>query len=28
MIPDWRAAVDNALTMLRPNGVLGVVDFH
>jgi S-adenosylmethionine-diacylgycerolhomoserine-N-methlytransferase len=28
MIPDWRAAVDNALAMLRPGGVLGVVDFH
>ncbi len=28
MIPDWRAAVDNALAMLRPGGMLGVVDFH
>lgn len=28
MIPDWRAAIDNALTILRPGGVLGVVDFH
>ncbi len=28
MIPDWFAAVDNALTMLRPGGVLGVVDFY
>jgi S-adenosylmethionine-diacylgycerolhomoserine-N-methlytransferase len=28
MIPDWRAAVDNALAMLRPGGVLGVVDFY
>ncbi len=28
MIPDWRAAVDNALAMLRPGGILGVVDFH
>ncbi len=28
MIPDWRAAVDNALAMLRPGGLLGVVDFH
>ena len=28
MIPDWRAAVDNALLMLRPGGVLGVVDFY
>ena len=28
MIPDWFAAVDNALAMLRPGGVLAVVDFH
>jgi len=28
MIPDWRAALDNALAMLAPDGVLGVVDFH
>lgn len=28
MIPDWRAAIDNALAMLRPGGVLGVVDFY
>jgi S-adenosylmethionine-diacylgycerolhomoserine-N-methlytransferase len=28
MIPDWRAAIDNALTMLRPQGILGVVDFY
>jgi len=28
MIPDWRAAIDNALGMLRSDGVLGVVDFH
>lgn len=28
MIPDWRAAVDNALAMLRPGGLLGAVDFH
>ena len=27
MIPDWQAAVDNALAMLRPGGRLGVVDF-
>lgn len=27
MIPNWRVAVDNALRMLRPGGVLGVVDF-
>ncbi|AOU98780.1 methyltransferase type 12 [Acidihalobacter yilgarnensis] len=28
MIPDWYEAVDNALEMLRPGGVLGVVDFY
>ncbi len=28
MIPDWRAAVDNALGMLRPGGQLGAVDFY
>jgi S-adenosylmethionine-diacylgycerolhomoserine-N-methlytransferase len=28
MIPDWALAVDNAIAMLRPGGVLGVVDFH
>jgi S-adenosylmethionine-diacylgycerolhomoserine-N-methlytransferase len=28
MIPEWRAAVDNALAMLRPGGVLGIVDFY
>lgn len=28
MIPDWRAAVDNAIAMLAEDGVLGVVDFH
>lgn len=28
MIPNWRAAVDNAIDMLRPGGVLGVVDFY
>lgn len=28
MIPDWRAAIDNAIAMLKPGGVLGVVDFH
>jgi len=27
MIPDWFAAIDNALAMLRPGGVIGVVDF-
>lgn len=28
MIPDWRAAIDNAVSMLKPGGRLGVVDFH
>lgn len=28
MIPDWRGAIDNALAMLRPGGLLGVVDFY
>lgn len=27
MVPDWRRAIDNAVRMLRPGGVLGVVDF-
>lgn len=28
MIPDWFAAVDNAIAMLRPGGTFAVVDFH
>ena len=28
MIPDWFAAIDNAIAMLRPGGLLGVVDFY
>lgn len=28
MIPDWRGAIDNAVAMLAPGGVLAVVDFH
>lgn len=28
MIPDWRAAVHNAVGMLRPGGTIGVVDFY
>ncbi|WP_328986177.1 class I SAM-dependent methyltransferase [Thiorhodovibrio winogradskyi] len=28
MIPDWRAALANAITMLKPGGVFGVVDFY
>lgn len=28
MIPDWFAAIDNAIDMLAPGGLLGVVDFY
>jgi S-adenosylmethionine-diacylgycerolhomoserine-N-methlytransferase len=28
MIDDWRAAVSNAIAMLKPGGTLGVVDFY
>lgn len=28
MIPDWFAAVENALAILKPGGILGVVDFY
>jgi S-adenosylmethionine-diacylgycerolhomoserine-N-methlytransferase len=28
MIPDWRGAIDNALSLLRPGGLLGIVDFY
>ena len=28
MIPDWFAAVENALSILKPGGVIGVVDFY
>lgn len=28
MIPDWFAAMENARAMLRPGGVIGVVDFY
>lgn len=28
MIPDWYAAIENALQMLRPGGIIGVVDFY
>jgi S-adenosylmethionine-diacylgycerolhomoserine-N-methlytransferase len=28
MIPDWFAAMDNALRILKPGGIIGVVDFY
>ncbi len=28
MIPDWFAAIDNAAAMLKPGGLIGVVDFY
>lgn len=28
MIPDWFAAIENALKILKPGGVIGVVDFY
>lgn len=28
MIPDWQRALRNAMSMLRPGGIIGVVDFH
>lgn len=28
MIPHWRRAIDNAIAMLAPGGLLGAVDFH
>ena len=28
MIPDWFAAIDNALRILKPGGIIGVVDFY
>ena len=28
MIPNWRAAIANAIAMLKPGGTLGVVDFY
>lgn len=28
MIPDWKKAVDNAIAMLKPGGLIGVVDFY
>jgi S-adenosylmethionine-diacylgycerolhomoserine-N-methlytransferase len=28
MIPEWFLAIDNAIALLRPGGILGVVDFY
>lgn len=28
MIPDWHAAIDHALEILKPGGIIGVVDFY
>ena len=28
MIPDWRGAIENAISLLKPGGRLGVVDFY
>jgi S-adenosylmethionine-diacylgycerolhomoserine-N-methlytransferase len=28
MIPDWRAAIENAWRMLKPGGLIGVADFY
>jgi S-adenosylmethionine-diacylgycerolhomoserine-N-methlytransferase len=28
MIPDWFAAIDNAMRILKPGGLLGVIDFY
>jgi S-adenosylmethionine-diacylgycerolhomoserine-N-methlytransferase len=28
MIPDWFAAIENAAAMLKPGGLIGVVDFY
>ena len=28
MIPDWFAAIENAMAILRPGGLIGVVDFY
>ncbi|MCX7152742.1 MAG: class I SAM-dependent methyltransferase [Proteobacteria bacterium] len=28
MMPDWRATLTNALSMLRPGGLIGLVDFY
>lgn len=28
MIPDWFSAIENAIAMLKPGGIIGVVDFY
>ena len=28
MIPDWFSAIENAMAMLKPGGVIGVIDFY
>jgi S-adenosylmethionine-diacylgycerolhomoserine-N-methlytransferase len=28
MIPDWFAVLENAMAMLKPGGLIGVVDFY
>ena len=28
MIPDWFSAIENAMRMLKPGGMIGVVDFY
>jgi S-adenosylmethionine-diacylgycerolhomoserine-N-methlytransferase len=28
MIPDWYSAIENAMAMLKPGGLIGVVDFY
>jgi len=28
MMPDWKRVIDNALGMLKPGGLIGVVDFY
>jgi S-adenosylmethionine-diacylgycerolhomoserine-N-methlytransferase len=28
MIPDWFAALENAVAMLKPGGIIGIVDFY
>lgn len=28
MIPDWKTAIDSAISMLKPGGLIGVVDFY